>query len=67
MEIITLKDLCAELKLNPREARLKLRAAARDPKKHPELAKGHKARTPWRWAKGTTSEKEARTALTGAS
>ncbi len=62
-EIITLKDLCTELKMNPREARLKLRAAARDPKKHPELAKAHKPRTPWRWAKGTAGEKEARNAL----
>ena len=45
MEIITLKDLTKELKLNPREARLKLRAAARDPKTYPELAKAHKPRT----------------------
>jgi hypothetical protein len=66
MEIVTLKDLCAELKLDPREARLKLRAAARDPKKFPELAKGHKSRTPWRWTKGSVGEQEARATLIGA-
>ena len=38
-DIITLKQLCAELKIDPREARERLRAAARDAKKHPELAK----------------------------
>jgi len=63
LELTTLKQLCAELKLNPREARLKLRAAARDSKKNPELAKLHKPRTPWRWAKGSAGEKEALAAL----
>jgi hypothetical protein len=59
-EIITLKQLCAELKLDPREARESLRAAARDPKKFPEIAKQHKPRTPWQWAKGSAGEREAR-------
>ncbi len=45
-DIITLKQLCAELKLDPREARERLRSAAHDPKKHPELAKLHKPRAP---------------------
>lgn len=63
-EIITLKQLCTELKVDPREARERLRAAARDAKKHPELAKMHKPRTPWQWAKGSPAEKEARTAVT---
>jgi len=60
-EYVTLKQLCAELKLNPREARERLRAAAREPKKFPELAKGRKPRTPWQWVKGSASEQEART------
>jgi hypothetical protein len=64
-DIITLKQICAELKLDPREARERLRAAARDAKKHPELAKTHKARAPWTWAKGSAGEKEARTAVKG--
>lgn len=34
-EIITLKQLCAELKLDPREARERLRSAAATPKSIP--------------------------------
>lgn len=63
-EILTLKQLCAELKLDPREAREHLRAAASDAKKFPELAKMHKPRTPWQWVKGSAAEKEAKSALT---
>lgn len=62
-DIITLKQLCTELKLDPREARERLRAAARDAKKHPEIAKARKPRTPWQWVKGSTAEKEARQVL----
>ena len=61
---VSLKTICAELKVEPRIAREKLRAAVREPKKFPELAKGHKPRQPWEWAKGSNAEKEARTALT---
>ncbi len=59
-ELITLKQICAELKLDRREARERLRTAA---KKHPELAKAHKPRTAWQWVKGSAGEKEARSAL----
>lgn len=62
-EIVALKQLCAELKLDPREARERLRSAASDAKKHPELAKLHKPRAPWSWVKGSTGEKEARIAI----
>ena len=41
VEMVTLKQLCTELKANPREAREKLRLAVRDTKKDPELAKSH--------------------------
>ena len=64
MEPITLKGICTELKINPRVAREKLRAAIREPKKYPNLAKAHKPRQPWQWAKGSPAEKEARAALT---
>lgn len=64
-DIITLKQLCTELKLDPREARERLRAAASDVKAHPELAKARKPRTPWQWVKGSAAEKAARKALTG--
>ena len=66
-DIITLKQLCAELKLDPREARERLRSAARDPKKHPELTKLHKPRAPWSWVKGSAGEKEARELFKAAS
>lgn len=62
-EPVTLKMICAELKINPREAREKLRAAVRNPKKYPELAKAHRPRQPWQWAKGSVAEKEAREAM----
>ena len=59
-DIITLKALCEELKIDPREARERLRAAVSDPKANPELAKARKLRSPWRWVKGSAAEKEAR-------
>lgn len=58
-EIITLKNLCDELKIDPREARELLRAAVSDAKANPELAKARKPRTPWQWVKGTAAHKEA--------
>jgi len=63
MEPMTLKVICAERKIDPRVAREKLRAAIREPKKYPSLAKAHKPRQPWAWAKGSAAEKEARAAL----
>ncbi|MBO6922954.1 MAG: hypothetical protein JJ859_12105 [Roseicyclus sp.] len=38
-DIVTLKANCDELKIDPREARERLRAAASDAKANPELAK----------------------------
>lgn len=64
-DIITLKQICTELKLDPRESRERLRAAERDAKKFPELAKAHKARSPWTWVKGSAGEDEARAAVKG--
>lgn len=62
-DIITLKTLCDDLKLDPREARERLRAAASDAKANPELSKARKPRTPWQWVKGSVAEKEARKVL----
>lgn len=62
-DIITLKTLCDELKLDPREAREKLRAAVGDAKRNPELAKARKPRTPWQWVKGSKALEEARNAV----
>lgn len=63
-ETITLKTLCADLKLDPRDARQKLRLAVKDAKKFPELAKAYEPRQPWEWEKNSTALKEAQKALT---
>jgi hypothetical protein len=60
---VSLKAICMELKLDPRIARERLRLAAREVKKFPELAKAHKPRRAWEWPKGSLAEKEARAAL----
>ncbi|MCC5620248.1 hypothetical protein LC574_02465 [Nostoc sp. CHAB 5715] len=61
--IITLNDICAELKLDRREARLVLRMAAKDTKTFPTLAASHKPREPWAWEPSSTAYAEARKAL----
>jgi hypothetical protein len=58
-DIVTLKALCEELKIDPREARERLRAAVGDAKANPELAKVRKPRTPWQWVKDSGAHKEA--------
>ena len=63
--VITLRTLCAELKHDPKLARAKLRAAARDAKQYPELAKSRTARKAWEWPKGSSAIAEAREAITG--
>jgi hypothetical protein len=63
IEIVTLKQLCTELKADPREAREKLRIASRDAKKNPELGKSHKAGRSWEWAKNSAALKEVRAVL----
>ena len=64
VDVVTLKQLCTELKIDSHEAREKLRFASREPKKYPELAKAHKPRQPWEWAKDSPALKEARAVLT---
>ena len=61
---MTLKQLCAELKIGGHEAREKLRWASREPKKYPELAKAHRPRQAWEWPKESPALKEAKLALT---
>jgi len=63
VEVITLKQLCAELKIHPRDARVLLRMAVRDSKKNPELAKSHKPGHAWEWPKNAPAPKEVRAAL----
>ena len=66
IEMVTLKQLCTELKVDPREARERLRLAVRDIKKNPELAKLHKPGHTWEWPKSSSALKEAKAALTSA-
>jgi hypothetical protein len=63
IEMVTLKQLCVELKVDPREARERLRLAVRDAKKNPELVKSHKSGHAWEWPKNSPAVKEARAAL----
>jgi hypothetical protein len=60
--VITVSAPCAELKHDPKLARAKLRAAVKDPKQYPELAKSHTARKAWEWPKGSSAIAEARKA-----
>ena len=62
-DTMTIKELCEELKLDPRLTRMKLREAVKDTEKHPTLAKMHKPRTPWRWLKGSPEDKAIRAAV----
>ncbi|MBW3245369.1 hypothetical protein KUV57_22165 [Epibacterium sp. DP7N7-1] len=65
-DIVTLKAICEELRIDPREARECLRAAASAAKANPELARARKPRTPWQWVKGSKALEEARRAMKGA-
>lgn len=63
VDTVVLKTLCIELKLDPREARERLRVAARDSKKYPELAKSRRAGAAWEWPKSSQALTEAKAAL----
>lgn len=63
---VTLNELCKELKVNPREARMMLRLAAKKKADYPTLAKDHVPRQPWEWAKASKGLAEARKVLTAA-
>ena len=63
-EAITLKALCKEVNLDPREARLRLRYAIKTQKaKFPALVKSHLPRQPWSWPKGSEGYLEAKKAV----
>ena len=61
--VVTLSSLCAELKHDPKLARAKLRAAVKDAKAFPALAKWHDPRKSWEWEKGSGAFAEARKVL----
>ena len=61
--VITLRELCAELKHDPKLARAKLRAAVKDVKTYPALGKSHTARKSWEWERDSAAFTEARKVL----
>ncbi len=61
--LTTLKALCDELKVSPREARTRLRAAIKDTKNFPALNKAYKPGSLWQWPTGSGAEAEARKAV----
>ena len=65
-DVISLDQLAKEMKLNPRDARMLLRLAAKQTKLYPTLGKEHVARQPWSWAPGSKALDEARKALSSA-
>jgi transcriptional accessory protein Tex/SPT6 len=56
-EDVTLADICKELKVDPREARVRLRAAVADKKIK------HAAGKPWSWPKDSPVIKQVKTLL----
>lgn len=63
---VSLVDLCKELKIDPRDARMMLRLASKKAKEFPNLSRDHVARQPWEWAVGSKGLEEARKALSNA-
>jgi hypothetical protein len=57
---VSLKSICASMKVDPKEARTKLRGA--DAKEFPQIAK-HKAGHVWSWPKNSPALKGVRALL----
>ncbi len=53
-QAMTMKELCEEMKLDPRLAQMKLREAA---KNNSGLVAIHMPRTQWRWLKRSAEDK----------
>jgi len=62
-DIVTLADLCEELKIKPREARMMLRLAIAKKGKYPALTETHIPRHPWQWEARSKALDEAKAAL----
>lgn len=61
--MVTLDALCREMKVNPRDARMMLRLAAKQKGQYPNLGKEHVARQPWAWTPGSKALAEAKKAI----
>lgn len=62
-EKIKLDQLAKEMKMQPRDARMVMRLAAKQTKQYPNLGKEHEPRQPWQWTPGSKALEEARRAL----
>ena len=60
---VTLTDLCKEVKIRPREARMLLRLAVSKKGEYPALAEQHVPRQPWQWEARSKALDEARRAI----
>ena len=60
---IVLVDLCKEMNIKPREARMLLRLAVSKKDVYPALVVAHVARQPWQWVAGSDALNEAKKAL----
>lgn len=60
---ITLVDVCEEMSIKPREARMLLRLAVSRKDQYPALAAAHVTRRPWQWVAGSDALSEAKKAL----
>lgn len=60
---IMLADLCKEVKMNAREARMLLRLAVSKKGEYPALTEAHVPRQPWQWLAGSKALEEAKKAL----
>lgn len=65
-KLVTLEQLASEMKVNPRDARMLLRLAAKQKGIYPTLGKDHVARQPWQWTPGSKALAEAKKALAAA-
>lgn len=63
IEEVTLKQICKEMQLDPRLARMLLREAAKDKKRYPHLSENRGVRAPWSWPQGSKGLNEALAAL----
>ena len=61
-DVVTLQQICTELKVDPTAARVKLRSAMEDAKNYPTIAK-HKKGESWSWKKRDAAIKEVRALL----
>ncbi len=60
---IMLADLCKEVKMNPRDARMLLRLAVSKKGEYPALTEAHVPRQPWQWIEGSKALEDAKKAL----